>query len=179
MRVLLWMFVAGALQAEPARLETIAAILREGGLPLNLLGVALVESGFDPAARSPKDALGIWQLMPDTARAFGITAAERVDPEKATRAAARYLKRLHTRFGDWPLALAAYNAGEQRVQEAMDRARSRDFARIAPHLPGETRRYVPAVIAAQSRFPQPVDNGNDAATARRARVVYAPFSMAP
>ena len=133
----------------------IQRILREEGLPPELVWIGLVESGYDPAARSPKNARGIWQLMPETATTFGLKMDrrdERTDPEKSTRAAARYLKFLHARFGDWMLALAAYNAGERRVQSAIVQAQDRDFWRLSESgmLPRETRAYIPAVMAAQS-----------------------------
>ena len=92
--------------------------------------------------------------MPDTARRYGLvvttTVDERLDPYKSTHAAARYLRDLHTQFGNWPLALAAYNAGEDTVQRALDRASAREFNSIARAgmLPPETRRYVPAVLNA-------------------------------
>ncbi|MCX6616871.1 MAG: lytic transglycosylase domain-containing protein [Acidobacteria bacterium] len=130
----------------------IAQILAQEGLPADLLGVAKVESNFNPLALSPRSARGVWQLIPETARRFGLRVDggvdERVDVERSTRAAARYLKELYTMFGDWKLALAGYNAGEKRVQSAQARTGSRDFARLASLLPRETRYYVPSVLAA-------------------------------
>lgn len=134
-------------------LPALAAILREHGLPPELVGVAAVESGLDPAALSPKGARGLWQLMPETATRYGLVvnaeSDERLDPVKSTHAAARYLKELHLQFQDWPLALAAYNVGEQRVERAMDRLGARDFWTLSRQaaLPDETRRYVPVVLA--------------------------------
>jgi membrane-bound lytic murein transglycosylase D len=164
----------------------IARILREEGLPPVLLWIGLVESGYDPRARSPKSALGIWQLIPRTATTFGLTVGrqdERTDPEKSTLAAARYLKYLYARFGDWMLALAAHNAGEQRVQAAIEQARDRDFWRLSASgmLPRETQAYVPAVLAAQLLGADPaVSDGSspyDDATSRTARIAVAPFSL--
>lgn len=129
-------------------------ILGEEGVPTELAAVVFVESRGQATALSPKGALGIWQLMPDTARRYGLVVTprfdERLDIYKSTRAAARYLRDLHVQFGDWSLALAAYNAGEDRVQRAIDRSLSRDFTLIARRgmLPSETRAYVLAVLKA-------------------------------
>jgi len=161
-------------------------VFREEGLPPELIWIGLVESGFDPAARSPKNAVGIWQLIPETATTFGLNVSqrdERTDPEKSTRAAARYLKFLYGRFGDWALALAAYNAGERRVQAAMERAQDRDFWRLSASgmLPRETQAYVPAVLAAQfigeGRAIEEVSSAHDDATKRATKVEFAPFSF--
>lgn len=129
------------------------AILRAHGLPEELVAVVAVESGFQPSAISPKGARGLWQLMPETARRYGLTVGgegdERLDPLKSTHAAARYMKDLYAQFANWPLALAAYNAGEQRVERALSRMGARDFWTLARHaaLPEETRAYVPAVLS--------------------------------
>jgi soluble lytic murein transglycosylase-like protein len=128
-------------------------IFREEGVPLELLAVAEVESAFDPRALSPRGARGLWQFMPATAVRFGLRVEgardERTLPAPATRAAARYLRELYARFGDWRLALAAYNAGEGRIEQAIRRGGTRDFVQLAALglLPEETRRYVPAVLA--------------------------------
>ena len=129
-------------------------ILREEGIPQQMAAVVLVESGGQSKALSPKGARGLWQFMPETARRYGlvVTASldERLDPYKSTRAAARYLRDLYTQFGNWPLALAAYNAGEDTVQRAVERTSTHDFSLIAHMgiLPLETRSYVPAVLNA-------------------------------
>ncbi len=134
----------------------IEPILREEGLPAELSAVVLVESGGLTAALSPKGARGLWQFMPDTARRYGLAVSagrdERLDVAKSTHAAARYLRDLYLQFGDWQLALAAYNAGEQAVGLAMSRTRQREFSSIQSALPQETRNYVPAVMAAMSRL---------------------------
>ena len=133
-------------------------ILRGQGIPAELVAVALVESGGRAAAISPKGARGVWQLMPETARRYGLVVSgqrdDRLDLVSATQAAARYLRDLHAQFGDWELALAAYNVGEQAVQNAIQRAGSNSFAVLSRLrlLPAETRNYVPAVMGARSLF---------------------------
>jgi len=130
-----------------------ARIFAEEEVPVELLLVAGVESSYKPFALSAKGARGMWQLMPETAMRYGLRvneqADERVNPVRSTRAAAQYLRELYDRFGDWSLALAAYNAGEARVATAIERAGTRDFWQLAAGrlLPDETRRYVPAFLA--------------------------------
>lgn len=146
----------------PSRLASlrpvIEPILRQAGIPVDLVAVVLVESGGDPMALSPKGARGIWQLMPDTARRYGLTVDasedDRLDIEKSTHVAARYLSDLYSEFGSWPLALAAYNTGEQNLQHAIARSRSTDFNVLSSLrlLPLETRNYVPAVLATATRL---------------------------
>ena len=131
-------------------------ILRAEGVPTALAAVVLIESGGQPTALSPKGARGIWQFMPDTARRYGLVVDgdrdERTDVVKSTRAAARYLKDLYGIFDSWPLALAAYNAGEEFVQAALGRAGGTGFEAISSRLPLETRNYVPAVLRAMRQF---------------------------
>ena len=133
-------------------------IFRKEGVPVELLRIAQVESNWKPFALSPKGAFGLWQFMPATARRYGLrvdaTSDERADTDKSTRAAARYLRDLYVRFGDWALALAAYNAGEDTVQRAMERGESSDFWNLSRRklLPAETRTYVPAILSALDRF---------------------------
>jgi membrane-bound lytic murein transglycosylase D len=125
-------------------------IFAASGVPAELVWLAEVESSFDPEARSPVGAIGLFQFMPDTARELGLSTAapdDRMDPEKSAQAAARRLRHLHRRFGSWPLALAAYNAGPGRVQRALDQQGADSFAEIASVLPMETRMYVPKVLA--------------------------------
>lgn len=120
-------------------------------LPVELVWLAEVESSFNPQAKSPAGARGLFQLMPATARALGLKTFpvdERVYAAKNTRAAARLLGMLYKRFGTWPLALAAYNAGEGRVAVALKRTPgAKTYAEIAAKLPAETRLYVPQVLA--------------------------------
>ena len=130
-----------------ARLKPVFAAQK---VPSELFWIAEVESSFDAGARSPAGAAGLYQLMPDTARRFGLSLwprDERLQPEDSARASARYLKFLYDRFQDWRLALAGYNAGEGRVQRLLDRYQTRDYDDIARHLPAETQMYVPRVEA--------------------------------
>ena len=125
-------------------------IFQAEGLPAGLVWVAEAESTFNPAAVSPTGAKGLFQLMPATAKDLGLKTwlpDERGDPEKNARASARYLKRLHARFHDWPLALAAYNAGPGRVQRLLAGRKAGTYGEIASGLPVETRMYVPKVLA--------------------------------
>lgn len=120
------------------------------GTPGALVWLAEVESSFDPAARSPAGALGMFQLMPATARSLSLALSprdERLDPDKSARAAAKYLRYLYGRFKDWRLALAAYNCGETRVQNLLTRHQTRSYAAIATRLPAETQMYIPKLEA--------------------------------
>lgn len=152
-------FLATTLRARYEELGgRLEEVLREERLPLGLVAVALVESGFNPFARSPKGAAGLWQFMPATARRYGLTIGNRRDDrtllEESTRAAAKYLRDLYEQFGDWKLALAAYNTGEARIQRIIDRTGIRDFDEMVRrgYLPAETRNYVPLVLVAWSRL---------------------------
>jgi membrane-bound lytic murein transglycosylase D len=133
-----------------ALLPRLQEVFREEGLPPELVWLAESESTFNPAASSPVGAKGLFQLMPETAKSLGLQTFlpdERTNPEKSSRAAARYLRHLHGRFGDWPLALAAYNSGEGRVSRTLAKQNAKTFAEIADNLPAETRMYVPKVLA--------------------------------
>jgi membrane-bound lytic murein transglycosylase D len=119
-------------------------------VPEQLVWLAEVESSFDRRAQSPAGAAGLFQLMPDTAKRFGLSLwprDQRLQPEPSATASAQYLKQLHDRFGDWRLALAAYNCGEGTVQKLLDRYKTRSYDDIAEHLPAETQMYVPRVEA--------------------------------
>ncbi len=138
----------------PARAATLIPrlknVFRQEGMPLELVWLAEVESSLNPNARSPVGAAGLFQFMPRTAASFGLKLQpqdERLDPEKSAQAAARYLRRLYRQFKAWPLALAAYNAGEGRVGKLLARHNGRTFEDISPFLPLETRMYVPKIMA--------------------------------
>jgi membrane-bound lytic murein transglycosylase D len=130
-----------------ARLKPIFA---EQKVPPELVWLAEVESSFDARVRSPAGAAGLFQLMPATAKSYGLKTSpsdQRLQPEDSARAAAKYLGHLHGQFKDWRLALAAYNAGEGTVQKLLERHKARTFDAIATHLPAETQMYVPKVEA--------------------------------
>jgi membrane-bound lytic murein transglycosylase D len=119
-------------------------------VPPALVWLAEVESSFNPNARSPVGAAGLFQFMPTTAKSLGLSLApkdERLDPERSAQAAGHYLRYLYGRFGDWRLALAAYNAGETRVNNLLTRHQTKSFDVIAPSLPAETQLYVPKIEA--------------------------------
>jgi hypothetical protein len=136
----------------------IEPILREERVPTELAAIVLIESGGQQNALSPMGARGIWQFMPDTARRYGLAVTpendERLNVQKSTRAAGRYLRDLHRQFRDWRLAFAAYNAGGEAVSRAIEHNRTRDFSALSHSgsLPLETRKYVPAVINAMKMF---------------------------
>ena len=119
-------------------------------VPPELLWIAEVESSFDPRARSPQGAAGLFQLMPATAKRYGLRTwpvDQRLKPESSARAAAQYLQYLHARFKDWRLALAAYNAGEGTVERLLARRKARTYDAVATRLPAETQLFVPRVEA--------------------------------
>ena len=130
------------------------AEFRRAGVPEDLVWLALVESVWNPKAVSPAAAGGIWQFIPKTATEYGLRVAsgddERADPMKQTRVAAAYLRDLHTIFGDWALAMAAYNSGEPRVMDAIVKNGRANFWELYDKqlLPKETRDYVPKILAA-------------------------------
>jgi membrane-bound lytic murein transglycosylase D len=130
--------------------KTAKDIFREEGVPTDLYYLALIESAFNPKAYSRARAMGIWQFIYTTGKSYGLRRNhwidERRDPEKASRAAARHLKDLYEDLGSWPLALASYNAGINRVKRAIKKAGTRNF--WALRLPAQTRNYVPAFYAA-------------------------------
>jgi membrane-bound lytic murein transglycosylase D len=152
--------------------------LEARGMPLDLLYLAMIESGFNPQAVSHASAVGIWQFMRPTGSQYGLAVDravdERRDPVRATEAALDYLESLHRRFGSWYLASAAYNTGQGRLSRIMrqqfgrERARSEhDYYQILTRLPAETRDYVPLMIAAARITKDPERYG------------FAPMRLAP
>ena len=142
-------------------------VFAEEGVPRDLAHMALIESSFMPRATSSARAHGLWQFMSRTGRQYGLASNslvdERSDPEKATRAAARYLKFLYDMFHDWYLAMAAYNAGEGKILKAMQRTGSKDFWQLAQThaIKKQTQTYVPAVLAATLIAKNPLHYGFD------------------
>src|SRR5271157_2797573 len=133
--------------------DMISRILKEQGVPQDLIYLAQAESGFQPLALSRAGARGMWQFMAQSGALYGLErnwwVDERQDPEKATQAAARHLKDLYHQFGDWYLAMAAYNSGASTVQHAVERTGYADFWELYRRgvLPKETQNYVPIILA--------------------------------
>ena len=156
---------AAAMERAARYLPFIREELRRGGMPLDLAYLPFVESAFNPRARSRARAQGLWQFMAGTARLYGLRSDgqvdERNDPFLATRAAVAHLADLHGMFGDWELALAAYNSGPGRVKQALRRTRGTtdDFWLLRRHLPRETRNYVPAMWAVLAILKNPTAYG--------------------
>ena len=149
--------IAEGFVRKPKYQKMIEKKLRERGMPQNLIYLAFEESAFKAEACSREKAIGIWQLSPATARLYGLKVTKKIDErkivEKETDAALTFLSHLHKRFGCWYLAAAAYDSGENRIARIMKKAfghekgRDHDYYRIWDKLPGETRDYVPAIIA--------------------------------
>lgn len=145
----------------------IERILKEEGVPQDLIFLAQAESGFHPYAVSRVGARGIWQFMGSRARGYGLHrdtwVDDRQDPEKSTRAAARHLKDLYNQFGDWYLAMAAYNSGPGTIQSAVKRTGYADFWELYRRnvLPKETRNYVPIILAETIMAKNPSQYGLD------------------
>ena len=122
--------------------------MKDYGMPVEIQNLSIIESGLDPKIKSRVGAMGLWQFMPATGRQYGmqvnLDVDERMDPEKSTEAAAKYLKVLYKMFGDWEVALAAYNCGPGNVQKAIRKSGGKKtFWGIYEFLPRETRNYVP------------------------------------
>lgn len=134
--------------------SSLRGIFRQEGVPEELIYVGLVESGYSSDAVSSAGAVGPWQFIDETGHRYGLKQSKRGDDRrnliKSTRAAAKYLRDLYDLLGDWKLALAGYNAGENRVLKAMQKASTNDFWSLRHLLPQETADYVPRVLAAIS-----------------------------
>jgi membrane-bound lytic murein transglycosylase D len=149
--------IAAGFERKAKYQEMLERKLRKRGMPQNLIYLAFEESAFDPVARSDQRAVGIWQLMPATAKLYGLKVSQKNDDrlkvEKETDAALRFLDHLYDYFGSWYLAAAAFNAGEHKVAHIMKKklgchtGTDRDYYRIWNDLPPQTRDYVPAILA--------------------------------
>jgi membrane-bound lytic murein transglycosylase D len=143
-------------------LPRLRAIVADAGLPDGLALLPAVESSFRAHARGPTGSRGLWQLEAATARRFGLVVNrhrdDRLDPERSTRAAVRYLRTLYAHYGDWPLALAAYNAGEGRIDKALRGHNGATFWELAAEhrLPPISREYVPRFLALLRVVERPV-----------------------
>lgn len=159
-------FLRWMVRGETVR-HLVAPVLRNEGMPQELFFLAMIESGFSNAAFSVARATGTWQFMPGTARLYGLQIDywmdERRDPHKATVAAARLLKDLYGEFGDWYLAMAAYNAGPGRIRKAIRTSGGKDFWTLADAgvIANETRHYVPKILAALILASNPKASGFD------------------
>jgi membrane-bound lytic murein transglycosylase D len=148
--------------------DMIQRIFKEEGIPQDLIYLAQAESGFKPLALSRARARGMWQFMASRGVGYGLRRSwwvdDRQDPEKATRAAARHLKDLYNQFGDWYLAMAAYNSGPGNVQQAVKRTGYADFWELYKRnvLPAETKNYVPIILAMTIMSKNPAQYGLDA-----------------
>src|SRR6476646_4019866 len=148
--------------------DMIQRIFKEEGIPQDLIYLAQAESGFKPLALSRARARGMWQFMASRGVGYGLRRSwwvdDRQDPEKATRAAARHLKDLYNQFGDWYLAMAAYNSGPGSVQQAVRRTGYADFWELYKRdvLPTETKNYVPIILAMTIMSKNPAQYGLDA-----------------
>jgi len=172
---------AAALARGAPLLPYIRQVMASEGLPQDLAYVALVESAFKATALSRARARGVWQFIPATGQRFGLQqdwwVDERSHPEKATRAAARYLKELLAQLGNWNLALAAYNAGEHSLLKAAERYGTSDFWQLRDKgaLPRETANYVPMIHAAIIVAKAPRDYGIEVPAEQELPFEYVPL----
>ncbi len=159
-------FLKWLVRGESVR-EVVGPLLKEQGLPPELFFLAMIESGFSNSAYSRARATGTWQFMSGTAKIYGLRidhfVDERRDPVKSTIAAANFLKDLYIEFGDWYLAMAAYNAGPGKIRRAVRAVGAKDFWKIAEtrHIAKETRHYVPKMLAALIMASNPKAHGFD------------------
>lgn len=168
--------------------DAIERVLRRKNMPLDLVWLAMIESGFDQSARSPAGAVGLWQFMPETGRLYGLPqdrfVDERIDVTAETEAAADFLNDLHRRFGSWDLAMASYNMGYAGVVAVERRYNTNDFwtlSKLEGSLPWETTLYVPKILAAAVVMKNPKVFGLDTITPDPAiewDEVRAPFGVA-
>ncbi|HPD60499.1 MAG TPA: transglycosylase SLT domain-containing protein [Thermodesulfobacteriota bacterium] len=180
-------FMKAALGRAETYRPLMTSIFREHEIPEDLVYLSLIESGFNPHAYSSAGACGPWQLMKGTARRYGLRVDkwvdERRDPEKSTQAAVRYLKDLYTMFGDWYLALTAYNAGEGKVAAAIQRYNSTDlwYLREKTYLKQESCDFVPKLLAAITIGKKPGEYGfaacDSSAPIPHLTKVHIPFSV--
>jgi membrane-bound lytic murein transglycosylase D len=160
--------IANGLRRAGRYRSLIQRILDEEGVPQELIHLAQAESGFMPRAVSRKKATGMWQFMQFRGREYGLvqtrSSDDRLDPEKATRAAARHLRDLYQKFGDWYLAMAAYNCGPGVIERAVQRTGYADYWELKRRnvLPKETANYIPIIIAMMIVSKNPADYGLDA-----------------
>jgi membrane-bound lytic murein transglycosylase D len=158
---------AASLARSGRYIESFQSVFEDAGIPKDLIFMAHVESAFKTNAYSRARAKGIFQFIAATGRRYGLRidnwVDERSDPDKSARAAAAYLKDLYGMFGDWYLALAAYNAGEGKIQRSLNQTRKNDFWSLAStkSLRRETKNYVPAILAATLIAKQPAKYGFD------------------
>src|SRR5688572_18937662 len=165
-------FMQDSLHRSAKYLPMVQEVFRAESIPLDLAYLAIVESGYKTNALSRASARGMWQFMPATGKEYGLDQNwfidERSDPEKATRAAAQYLKSLHRFFdGDWNMAMASYNAGPGRIQRAVKLSKIADYwdlTESSRYLPKETRNYVPMIMAAVLIAKNPQAYGFDPGT---------------
>ena len=145
--------MARYLERSTLYLPTLKQVFREKGLPEDLVYVALIESGFNPIAASTKEAVGLWQFIESTGKNYNLRINKHVDERRnvylSTVAAAKYLTDLYSLFASWPLVLAAYNAGEGRISNAMLQSYNRDFWYLKEknRIPKETSHFIPKIIA--------------------------------
>jgi membrane-bound lytic murein transglycosylase D len=177
--------MAGSMKTSLARMEKYADMigdkLENKQMPKDLIYLAMIESNFNPNAKSRVKAVGLWQFMKPTAKQYGLAVGSKVDerknPKLSTDAALTYLSSLHDRLGSWYLAAAAYNSGEGTVRKALKKVTGKttgtdaDFFRIMAKLPKETQDYVPKLIAAARIGNDPVKYGLTGAPASPARTI--------
>lgn len=144
-------FTKTMMEEKSVYFPTFERILRENGMPEELKYLSILESALNPTIVSRAKAVGLWQFMSFTGKEYGLTINEFVDermhPEKSTDAACRYLKFLNRMFNDWDLALASYNTGQGRISRAMKKTGLKNYWDLHPHIPKDTRHYVPQFIA--------------------------------